>query len=67
MALWRETATALERWHAGGEVGPRPPGRITTHRPGRVKWWAAWWAAPIYRLAVDPDGRPPGMRRSSEF
>ena len=67
MALWRETATALERWHAGGGTGQRPPGRVTAHRPGRVKWWSAWWAAPVYRLAVDPDGRPRGMRRSDEF
>jgi phosphatidylserine/phosphatidylglycerophosphate/cardiolipin synthase-like enzyme len=67
MAAWRDTAAALERWHEGGQAAPRPPGRITRHRPGRVKWWASWWAAPVYRLAVDPDGRPPDMRRSDRF
>jgi phosphatidylserine/phosphatidylglycerophosphate/cardiolipin synthase-like enzyme len=67
MAAWRDTAAALERWHEGGQAGPRPPGRITRHRPGRVKWWASWWSAPVYRLAVDPDGRPPDMRRSDRF
>jgi phosphatidylserine/phosphatidylglycerophosphate/cardiolipin synthase-like enzyme len=67
LALWHETAAALTRWHEGGDRGPRPPGRIGPHRPGRVRWWAAWWAAPIYRLGVDPDGRPAGLRSSKRF
>jgi phosphatidylserine/phosphatidylglycerophosphate/cardiolipin synthase-like enzyme len=65
--LWRATAAALDSWHDGGGRGPRPPGRIRPHRPGRVKWWAAWWAAPAYRFAVDPDGRPRRLRRSGHF
>jgi phosphatidylserine/phosphatidylglycerophosphate/cardiolipin synthase-like enzyme len=65
--LWRATAAALDSWHDGGGRGPRPPGRIRPHRPERVKWWAAWWAAPAYRFAVDPDGRPRRLRRSGHF
>jgi phosphatidylserine/phosphatidylglycerophosphate/cardiolipin synthase-like enzyme len=67
LAVWHETAAVLTRWHEEGGLGPRPPGRIALHRPGRVKWWAAWWAAPVYRLAVDPDGRPAGLRSSGRF
>ena len=29
----RRSAAALEAWHAGGRVGPRPPGRL---RPQRI-------------------------------
>jgi phosphatidylserine/phosphatidylglycerophosphate/cardiolipin synthase-like enzyme len=67
LAAWLEAADALERWHDAGEAGPRPPGRVQRHRPERVRWWASWWAAPVYRLAVDPDGRPPGIRHSRQF
>ena len=65
--VWRDTAAALDRWYEGGERGVRPRGRIRRHHPERVRWWAAWWAAPVYRLLVDPDGRPRGMRYSTTF
>jgi phosphatidylserine/phosphatidylglycerophosphate/cardiolipin synthase-like enzyme len=65
--LWKERAGALHRWHAGGRKGPRPPGQARPHDPGRVKWWAAWWAYPIFKLAVDPDGRPLSLRRRNRF
>jgi phosphatidylserine/phosphatidylglycerophosphate/cardiolipin synthase-like enzyme len=65
--LWRETAAAVDAWHESGRRGERPVGRVRVHRPGRVKWWAAWWARPVYRLVVDPDGRPRGIRYSAEF
>jgi phosphatidylserine/phosphatidylglycerophosphate/cardiolipin synthase-like enzyme len=64
---WREQAAALEAWHRGGRTGPRPPGRAREHRPGRVRLWAAWWAWPVYRTMVDPDGRPWRMRRGARF
>jgi len=65
--LWRATAEQLDAWYAGGERGPRPPGRVRPHRPTRVRWWAAWWASPAYRLVVDPDGRPRRLRGTARF
>jgi hypothetical protein len=38
-------AEALDAWHDGGRIGPRPPGPLRRHRP-------------TYRLVYDPDGRP---------
>jgi hypothetical protein len=32
-----------------------------------VQPWAAWWAWPLYRTLIDPDGRPLSMRRSGHF
>jgi phosphatidylserine/phosphatidylglycerophosphate/cardiolipin synthase-like enzyme len=63
----RHAALALEGWHATDRTGPRPPGRLRLHRPAPVRWWAAWWSAPLYRLVVDPDGRPRHLRRRREF
>jgi phosphatidylserine/phosphatidylglycerophosphate/cardiolipin synthase-like enzyme len=64
---WRLQAAALDAWHRRGGAGPRPPGRATEHRPGRVRPWAAWWAWPLYRTVVDPDGRPWRLRRAGGF
>jgi phosphatidylserine/phosphatidylglycerophosphate/cardiolipin synthase-like enzyme len=51
-------ADALDGWYAGGQVGERPPGRLRRHRPERLHVLARLWAAPVYRLIYDPDGRP---------
>ncbi len=64
---WREQVAALEAWHRAGRGGPRPPGRAREHHPGRVRPWAAWWAWPVYKTAVDPDGRPRRLRRAGRF
>jgi phosphatidylserine/phosphatidylglycerophosphate/cardiolipin synthase-like enzyme len=64
---WKEAAAALDSWHGGGRRGPRPPGRVRRHEPGRVPEWARWWADPAYRWLVDPDGRPAEMRRRADF
>ncbi|MHA6620808.1 phospholipase D family protein [Pseudonocardia sp. DLS-67] len=50
--------TALDAWHDGGRVGPRPPGRLRRHRPERMSIFTRLWAVPVYRTAYDPDGRP---------
>jgi phosphatidylserine/phosphatidylglycerophosphate/cardiolipin synthase-like enzyme len=65
--LWKKRAGDLQRWHESGRRGQRPPGHARPHDPGRVKWWAAWWAYPLYKLAVDPDGRPWQLRRQNRF
>jgi hypothetical protein len=64
---WREAAAALDSWHRAGGRGARPPGRAAFHRPGRVQPWATWWAWPLYRTLIDPDGRPSSLRRSGRF
>ncbi|CAN5383360.1 phospholipase D-like domain-containing protein [soil metagenome] len=51
-------AAALEDWHAGGGVGPRPPGRLRPHRPEELSRFTRLWATPVYRSFYDPDGRP---------
>jgi phosphatidylserine/phosphatidylglycerophosphate/cardiolipin synthase-like enzyme len=64
---WRERADALDAWHASGEHGPRPAGRVRRHRPRPVPAWQRVWAWPLYRTIVDPDGRPRELRRSHRF
>jgi hypothetical protein len=32
-----------------------------------VPAWQRVWAWPLYRMVVDPDGRPRGLRRSRRF
>jgi phosphatidylserine/phosphatidylglycerophosphate/cardiolipin synthase-like enzyme len=61
--LWRQTAGKLDRWHANGRRGPRPPGQARAHRPDPVGRRAQLWATPLYRLVFDPDGRPIRERR----
>jgi phosphatidylserine/phosphatidylglycerophosphate/cardiolipin synthase-like enzyme len=65
--LWRDTAAALDAWHAGGRRGPRPAGQAREHRPAPVSRLQAVWADPIYRLIFDPDARPRRMRRRHAF
>ena len=57
-AAFARQARALAAWHAGGEQGERPAGRVTPHQPHRPTAWQRLWAAPLYRLVYDPDGRP---------
>jgi phosphatidylserine/phosphatidylglycerophosphate/cardiolipin synthase-like enzyme len=56
-------AADLDRWHANGKRGPRPPGRLRRHNPEHVSKWARWSATALYRVALDPDGRPRHLRR----
>jgi phosphatidylserine/phosphatidylglycerophosphate/cardiolipin synthase-like enzyme len=63
----RRAADELDAWHAAGRRGSRPRGRLRNHRLPDVRWWERWWAWPIYRTLVDPDGRPREMRRRGEF
>ena len=56
--LWKQTAQALDDWHAGGAAGPRPPGQIRGHHPEPVSDRAKLWVEPAYRRFFDPDDRP---------
>jgi len=57
VAAMEIAATALDRWHRGGRVGPRPPGQLRTHDPERMPRVTRLWATPLYRVVYDPDGR----------
>ncbi len=65
--LAHQAAQALDDWHERGRRGPRPPGRLRAHRFPDVRWWERWWAQPLYRTIVDPDGRPRVMRHDGRY
>jgi len=65
--LWRATAAGLEAWHDGGNRGPRPPGRVRPHQVELASALKARWAAALYRVAIDPDGRPLPLRRDTSL
>jgi phosphatidylserine/phosphatidylglycerophosphate/cardiolipin synthase-like enzyme len=67
VAALDRAATALQDWHDGGRVGPRPAGRLRPHRPEKLTWLTRLWATPLYRMVVDPDGRPLRLRRAKSF
>jgi phosphatidylserine/phosphatidylglycerophosphate/cardiolipin synthase-like enzyme len=58
----RRTVAALEAWYTGGQVGPRPPGRLRPHSVAYPPRWQRPLAAAAYRTLLDPDGRPPRMK-----
>ena len=62
-----DAADALDRWHATGRRGERPPGRLRRYSTPQVSDMARGWAQLIYRTIFDPDGRPRPMRASGEF
>ncbi|MFD6876713.1 MULTISPECIES: phospholipase D family protein [unclassified Streptomyces] len=65
--LFASSAAALDAWYEGGRRGPRPPGRLRAYRPPDLSRTTRAWSLPLYRLLVDPDGRPMGMRRRGGF
>lgn len=70
MQAWtafRQAADALDRWHAGGGIGPRPPGRLRPHPRIRPSIWTRLWAEPLYRIVYDPDARTRAMRSAEEW
>ncbi|MFP1625568.1 phospholipase D family protein [Streptomyces sp. 5K101] len=61
------SAAALDSWHEGGRSGPRPPGRLRTYRPPELSRAQRLLAMPLYRVIIDPDGRPLRLRRRNAF
>jgi phosphatidylserine/phosphatidylglycerophosphate/cardiolipin synthase-like enzyme len=57
-AMLREAADALDDWHNGGRLGPKPPGRLRHHRPAPIPTLMRPFTAAFYRFMSDPDGRP---------
>ncbi|MCB5164478.1 phospholipase D-like domain-containing protein [Streptomyces bambusae] len=62
-----QCAAALDAWHEGGRRGPRPPGRLRAYHPPEMSAPVRTLAMPVYRLLVDPDGRPLRLRRRNAF
>jgi phosphatidylserine/phosphatidylglycerophosphate/cardiolipin synthase-like enzyme len=50
-------AAALDEWYERGQHGPRPPGRLRSHRAEKLGRFTRLWAGPAYRMLYDPDGR----------
>lgn len=64
---FRESAARLDAWHAGGQAGPRPPGRLRRYVMPEVGRLERALGHVVYRYASDPDGRPLRMRGTNEF
>jgi len=63
----RQSAGQLQAWHDAGRRGARPPGRLRPYALPTISRATRMWAAPLYRVLADPDGRPPRLRRSHSF
>jgi phosphatidylserine/phosphatidylglycerophosphate/cardiolipin synthase-like enzyme len=66
-AAYAACAAALDAWHAGGQVGARPPGRLRRLDPPEIGPVKRALALPFYLMAHDPDGRPKPLRKRDEF
>ncbi|AKT52635.1 phospholipase D family protein [Arsenicicoccus sp. oral taxon 190] len=66
-AAYAACARRLDEWHAGGEVGERPPGRLRRLAPVEQGPVTRAWARLVYRWVHDPDGRPAPLRRAGRF
>lgn len=58
----RTSVDALDRWHKAPSAGTRPAGRLRRHHIDVPPQWQQIAASLVYRLIVDPDGRPFRMR-----
>jgi phosphatidylserine/phosphatidylglycerophosphate/cardiolipin synthase-like enzyme len=63
-AALARSAADLDQWHQSGRRGPRPSGHLRQHDPEQVTRWARWPASALYRVVLDPDGRPRPLRRA---
>jgi phosphatidylserine/phosphatidylglycerophosphate/cardiolipin synthase-like enzyme len=61
------SAADLDGWHEGDRRGSRPPGHLRRHALERVSASARWWAPAMYRIVLDPDGRPRRLRRTQSL
>jgi phosphatidylserine/phosphatidylglycerophosphate/cardiolipin synthase-like enzyme len=63
----RRSAAALDDWHRAGEKGERPPGHLRAHPHERVTGAHRWGRGLAHAALLDPDGRPPALRRANAF
>ncbi len=66
-AAYEASAARLDAWHAGGCVGPRPPGRLRRLEPPGLGPVERLLATPPYLVLHDPDGRPGPLRKRDGF
>ncbi|GAB2538902.1 phospholipase D family protein [Brachybacterium huguangmaarense] len=67
---FRESAAALDAWHAGGKAGPRPAGHLRTYAMTDMATFSRTdrlLGRAVYRMADDPDGRPLALRGTATF
>ena len=64
---FRESAQRLDRWHAGGCRGERPPGQLRSYEMAPLKPAVRRLIGPLYRLVADPDRRPIRLRRANTY
>jgi hypothetical protein len=61
------SAARLQAWVDNGRQGVRPPGRLRPIRDPELSTLTRLWAAPLYRVVHDPDGRPKALRKRRQF
>jgi len=66
-AAYARCAAALQTWHEGGMVGPRPAGRLRDMATPPMPSWRQRFLEVPQRLLGDPDGRPRRFRSRQEF
>ena len=64
---YADSAAALDRWYAGGRVGPRPRSRLRRLQPPELGRVSRAIALAPYLWVHDPDGRPKPLRKKDEF
>ncbi|MGB3771432.1 MAG: phospholipase D family protein [Rhodococcus sp. (in: high G+C Gram-positive bacteria)] len=62
-----DSVSRLDRWHDGGCRGDRPNGRLRLHDIDVPPRWKQFMFSVLYRLVVDPDGRPLRLRLTRRF
>ena len=63
----RKGANALDSWHRLDGIGDRPPGHLREHPFERVRGSRRWGRGLAHATLLDPDGRPPHLRRTNDF
>ncbi|MDQ6641157.1 MAG: phospholipase, partial [Actinomycetota bacterium] len=66
-AAFKESAHGLDSWYAGGQIGPRPPGRLRRMKPPELSRLMQAVALVPYLTLEDPDGRPGPLKRRGGF
>jgi phosphatidylserine/phosphatidylglycerophosphate/cardiolipin synthase-like enzyme len=66
-AALARSARTLDRWHASGKHGTRPPGRLRVHPRDQAPSWTRPLLHLLHATLLDPDGRPRDLRRMRRY